>query len=120
MDELVAAGPSREHRLRRTAAVPLLVVVIPWRRDTIDKDVDLLAEPRRVPLEADPLLERKQLVEAPTLDVGRDVIGQLRGGRAGPRRVGGGEDLVVSDGLKQAKGRFEGRLGLSAEADDDV
>ncbi len=62
---------------------------------------------RLVALEPDPLLEREQLVQPAALDVGRDVVGEPRRRRAGPRRVGRGEDLVVADRLEQPQRRLE-------------
>ena len=77
-------------------------------------------DPRPVALEPDPLLERQQRVEAAALLGGRHVVGEPRGGRAGPLAVRRREDLVVADGLEQPERRLVLGVGLAAEPDDDV
>src|SRR5690348_5296728 len=77
-------------------------------------------KPGAVPLEADALLQREELVQPAALDVRGDVVRQLRGGRSGTRRVRRSEDLVVADRLEQAQRRLEGGLGFAAEPHDDV
>ena len=69
----------------------------------VDEDVDLATQPRLVALEADALLDGEQLVQPAPLDVGRDVVGEVRRGRPGSRRVGRREDLVVADVLEQVQ-----------------
>ncbi len=107
--------PSPAHR-----GIVGIVVVTAGRVDRVDEDLDLAPQPRLIALEPDPLLEREEVVEAAALDVGRDVVGELRRRRPGARRVGRGEDLVVADGLEKGESLLELRLGLAAEADDDV
>ena len=97
-------GCGRRARPRRAARrdAPRRVGLSSWSWlrggvDRVDEDLDLAAEPRPVALEPDRLLEREQLVQPAPLDVGRDVVGEVRRGRPGPLRVRGREDLVVAD-----------------------
>src|SRR6185369_15930252 len=87
VDELVLTRPPGDHRawhpVRRAAAV-LVVIVAPGWRYRVDEDLDLATDPRPVPLQPDPLLQREQLVEPAPLHVGPDVVGEAGRGRPRP------------------------------------
>ena len=96
--------------------VRIVVGVAAGRHDRLDEDLAVVPDPCPVALEADRLLEGEELVQAASLDRRSDVVGEMGGGRPGPDRVGGREDLVVADRLEQAQGRLELGFGLAAEA----
>src|SRR5690242_12766733 len=99
----------------------LVVVLVAARRDDgVDEDLRRAPDPRAVLLEADPLLEREQLVEPAALLRGRDIVGEPGRGRPGALAVRRGEHLVVADGLEQPERGLVLGVGLAAEPDDDV
>ncbi len=121
VDEFVSAGPAGQPAACACAGYRLGVVVVgAGFVHPIDQHLDLAAEPGPVALESDPLLEREELVQPRPLDVGRDIVIQLRRWRSGALGVGRREDLVVADGLEEPQRRAELGVGLAAEPHDDI
>ncbi len=96
------------------------MIVRPGRGRALDEHLDRPPDPGLVPGETDRLLDREQLVQASSLDVGSHVVGQPRRRRPGSDRVGRREHLVVADGLEERERRGELGVGLAAEPDDHV
>ena len=113
---------SRRGRQRPREPPRAVLVVVRARRRHAARRAPRRRGPSHARLRSRPIASwsASSCVQAAALVGRRDVVGEPRRGRAGPRRVGRREDLVVADRLEQPQRRLELRLGLAAEADDDV
>ena len=127
-----ASGPPRRTRPRRRPArtprrlvgllAAVVVVVVDARPRHGRRRAPRPSRPSHARFRSSPIASwraRSPLRRSPLHGRGH-VVGEARRRRARARRVGGREDLVEADRLEQAERRLELRLGLAAEADDDV
>ena len=89
--------------------------------EPLDEDLDRPAHEPTVVLPADPVLDGEQVVVAPLLDVLGDVVVEESVGLgADARAVFEDETVLEPRPFDQRHRLFERRLGLAAEADDEV